>query len=189
MRADLKGLPLPVEITEDRLFIKIHQIRGQKVLLDEDLAHLYGVSTKSLNQAVKRNSTRFPQDFMFQITEDELNILRSQFVTSKESKGGRRYLPMAFTEQGVAMLSSVLRSPQAIAVNIQIMRVFVKMRKLISEYKELLEKIETLEASQVNQDIRIKEIYDVIKRLLEPMYTDRRPVGFRRNAEDKAYKI
>lgn len=171
-------------LPDEQVFSKIYVIRNQKVLLDEDLATLYGVSTRVLNQAVKRNIDRFPEDFMFQLTENELIILKSQIVTSRLSAagsgwGGRRKLPLAFTEQGVAMLSSVLKSQQAIAINIQIMRVFVKMRRLISEYKELLEKIESLEATQLNQDARIQEIYNLIKELLEPVYRERKPVGFK----------
>ena len=174
---------LPVE---EQVYSKIYIIRDQKVLLDEDLAEMYGVTTKVLNQAVKRNSDRFPIDFMFQLTENERSNLKSQFVTSSlnaENRGwgGRRKLPFAFTEQGIAMLSSVLRSDRAIAVNIQIMRIFVRMRKLISEYKELVEKIESLEASQIDQDIRIAEIYNVIKQLLEPIYKERKPIGYRKS--------
>jgi ORF6N domain len=159
------------------VFSKIYLLRNQKVLLDEDLAIMYGVATRALNQAVRRNADRFPEDFMFQLSEDEYSNLKSQFVTS--SWGGRRKPPLAFTEQGVSMLSSVLRSEQAIAVNIQIMRVFVKMRRMISEYKELLEKIESIEAYQITQDVRITEIYNIIKSLLEPIYRDRPPVGFK----------
>ncbi|MBL0340876.1 MAG: ORF6N domain-containing protein [Bacteroidetes bacterium] len=162
---------------EEGVFSKIYLLRNQKVLLDEDLAAMYGVATRALNQAVKRNADRFPEDFMFQLSEEEYSNLKSQLVTS--SWGGRRKPPLAFTEQGVSMLSSVLRSEQAIAVNIQIMRVFVKMRRMISEYKELLEKIESIEADQITQDDRITEIYNIIKSLLEPIYKDRPPVGFK----------
>ena len=135
---------------EEGVFSKIYLLRKQKVLLDEDPAVMYGVPTKVLNQAVKRNAERFPEDFMFQLSEEEYFNLKSQIVTS--SWGGRRKPPLVFTEQGVSMLSSVLRSAQAIAVNIQIMRLFVKMRRMISEYKELLEKIESIEAEQITQD-------------------------------------
>ena len=121
---------------------KILFIRGLKVLLDEGLANMYQVSTKRLNEQVKRNKRRFPEDFMFQLTSSECEILRSQFATSK---GGRRYLPYAFTEQGVAMLSGILNSKRAILVNIEIMRAFVRLRKVISQNKELAKKIEELE--------------------------------------------
>lgn len=168
---------------EEQVFSKIYVIRNQKVLPDEDLAVMYGVSTRVLNQAVKRNIDRFPDDFMFQLTENEYSNLMSQFVTSslnttEPAWGGRRKLPLAFTEQGVSMLSGVLKSKQAVAINIQIMRVFVKMRKLISEYKELLEKIEFLESNQVDHDKRITNIYNIIKELLEPIYRDKKPIGF-----------
>lgn len=165
---------------EAGVFSKIYLLRNQKVLLDEGLAAMYGVTTKVLNQAVKRNIERFPEDFLFQLTDEEESSLRSQIVTSKKGRGGRRYASFAFTEQGVAMLSGILTSPTAIAVNIQIMRVFVKMRRMISEYKELLEKIESIEAFQITQDDRITEIYNIIKSLLEPVYRDRPPLGFKR---------
>lgn len=116
---------IPIEHIENR----IHLIRGRKVMIDRDLAELYGVGTKVLNQAVRRNSERFPEDFMFVLNQDELKSLRSQFVTSYVGRGGDRYLPIAFTEQGVAMLSSVLRSKRAIAVNIQIICTFTKLRQ------------------------------------------------------------
>jgi len=173
MLNSISKTPLPAE----KVFSKIHIIRNQKVLLDEDLAEMYGVETKVLNQAVKRNFDRFPDDFMFQLTEDEIKNLKSQIVTS--SWGGRRKSPFSFTEQGVVMLSTVLRSPTALAINIQIMRVFVKMRRMISEYKEFLEKIESIETNQIDHDERITEIYNIIKELLEPVYKDRKPIGFK----------
>ncbi len=166
-----------MDISDIELFSKIVLIRGQKVLLDEDLANLYGVKTKVLNQAIRRNIERFPADFMFQLTDNEYGNLRSQIVTS--NRGGRKYLPFAFTEQGVAMLSSVLRSKTAIAVNIQIMRVFVSMRKALLDYSEILEKIESLEKSQLDQDDLIGRIYSLIKELLEPVYKDRPTIGFK----------
>jgi len=170
--------------SERLIFSNIHVFRDQKVILDENLARMYGVTTRALNQTVRRNLDRFPEDFMFQLTENEYSNLMSQFVTSSLNTrdanwGGRRKLPFAFTEQVVSMLSSVLKSKQAISVNIQIMRIFVRMRKLISEYKELVDKIESLEASQMMQDARIEEIYNVIKQLLEPVYKERRTIGFK----------
>ena len=156
---------------------KIHVIRNQKVLLDSDLANLYDVETKVLKRAVRRNIERFPDDFMFELTTTDINNLRSQFGTS--SWGGTRYMPMAFTEQGVAMLSGILRSSVAIQVNIQIMRVFVKMRKLITYYNELHEKIETLENNALEQNEQIINIYEIIKELIEPAYKNRKPIGFR----------
>lgn len=152
-------------------------------MLDRDLATLYGVETTVLNQAVKRNPDRFPEDFMFQLSEDEYYTLRSQFVTS--NKGGQRYLPYAFTEQEVAMLSGILNSRIAIQVNIQIMRIFVKMRRMIMEYKELVEKVEALETEQENQNEKITEIYNLIKNLLQPVVADRKPVGYKISGEGK----
>jgi hypothetical protein len=156
---------------------KILVIRKQKILLDADLAILYGVETKVLKQQVRRNIERFPEDFMFELNQEEFSNLRSQIVTS--SWGGSRYLPMAFTEQGVAMLSGILRSPTAIQVNIQIMRVFVKMRKLITYYDELLDKIEVLESKSMDQNEQIINIYEIIKELIEPAYKNRKPIGYR----------
>ena len=126
----------------------IYVIRGQRVMLDSDLARLYEVETKVLNQAVKRNLERFPEDFMFQLTKEEYEFLRSQFVTSKiktETRGGRQYFPYVFTEQGVSMLSSVLKSKRAIQINVQIMRTFVKMREWAIENKEIAQRLTELE--------------------------------------------
>jgi hypothetical protein len=166
-----------ISLPEESIFNKIVLLRDQKVLLDSDLAELYGVPTKVLKQAVRRNLDRFPDDFMFELSAKEWQDLRSQIVTS--SWGGKRYTPFAFTEQGVAMLSSVLGSPKAIAVNIQIMRVFVKMRQLITSYKGLLEKIEKLEANDSEKNKHIKNIYNIIKELLEPALKKRKPIGFK----------
>lgn len=141
---------------------KIHTIRGQRVMLDFDLAEMYEVETKVLKQSVKRNLNRFPKDFMFELTQNEFDSLRSQFVTS--NRGGMRYLPFAFTEQGVAMLSSVLRSDKAIEVNINIIRAFVLMRQHLSDYKELKEKIEKIETEM---NIKFQDIYQAINYLLQ----------------------
>ena len=155
----------------------IQAIRGQKVLLDADLAALYGVETKVLLQAVRRNRERFPDDFMFQLTEEEFDDLRSQSVTS--SWGGRRYRPYAFTEQGVAMLSSVLRSPQAIAVNIEIMRAFVRLRELLASHRVLAKRLEELEAKT---DSRFKQVFEAIRQLmLPPDPPKKRQIGFVRD--------
>ena len=124
----------------------IHQVRGQRVMLDEDLAVLYGVPTKRLNEAVKRNAKRFPADFMFQLTADEVEALRSQSATSK-GRGGRRYLPQAFTQEGVAMLSCVLSSPKAIDVNLEIMRVFVRLREAMVSQADILRRLGLVEAN------------------------------------------
>ena len=142
----------------------VHAVRGERVLLDVALAGLYGVSTKALNQAVRRNRDRFPPDFMFQLTAEEWGNLRSQFVTSSpDGWGGARYLPYAFTEQGVAMLSSVLRSPRAVEVNIAIMRTFVQLRRLMDSNRRLARKIEAMEK---RYDEQFAVVFDAIKRLI-----------------------
>jgi len=156
---------------------KIYLIRGHKVMLDSDLAKLYGVETRVLLQSVKRNIKRFPSDFMFQLTKEEFEILRSQIVTSS-SWGGRRYMPYVFTEQGVAMLSSVLKSERAIQVNIAIMRVFVKLREILLNHKELSYKLAELERKIERQDEEIKAIFDVIRQLMIPPEKPRRRIGF-----------
>ncbi|HYL74374.1 MAG TPA: ORF6N domain-containing protein, partial [Bryobacteraceae bacterium] len=143
-------------------------IRGQKVMLDADLAELYQVPTKRLNEAVKRNRNRFPDDFMFQLNRREADCLRSQFATSNEERGGRRTQPYAFTEQGVAMLSSVLNSERAVQVNIAIMRAFVKLREIISTHKELAVKIKQLERKFKQHDTKIQAVFEAIRQLLEP---------------------
>ena len=132
-------------LPSERIERSILLIRGHKVMLDADLAELYGVETRALLQAVSRNQKRFPEDFMFQMSKDEYELLRSQIVISKKGRGGRRYLPYVFTEQGVAMLSSVLRSERAVQVNIEIMRAFVRLRELVATHKDLARKLETLE--------------------------------------------
>jgi hypothetical protein len=152
-------------------------LRGQKVLLDSTLAGLYGVETRTLIQAVQRNRERFPSDFTFQLTNHEVANLRSQIVTS--SWGGRRYLPFAFTEQGVAMLSSVLNSPQAIRVNIEIMRAFVRLREMISTNKELSKKLDELEKKLVTHDKAIAGLITAIRELaVPPPPAPKRRIGF-----------
>ena len=155
---------------------KIYLIRGEKILLDKDLAEMYGVETKQLKRAVRRNIDRFPDVFMFELSKEEFQNLRNQFGTS--SWGGTRYSPMAFTEQGVAMLSSVLNSSQAIEVNIQIMRVFVKMRKWVENYSGLLQKIESLEESSKDHSEAIIYLYDQIKYLIKDEELPRKQIGF-----------
>lgn len=156
-------------------------LRGQRVLLDVELADLYGVATKALIQAVKRNGERFPEDFMIQLTSAEWAILRSQAVTSSARHGGRRYLPYAFTEQGVAMLSSVLRSGRAIAVNVQIMRAFVRMRELLASSTALSRKLDELERKYQHHDKAIKAILSAIRELTTAPVPKRRPIGFTAN--------
>ena len=160
---------IPVE----QIASKIYLIRSVKVMLDRNLAELYGVETKVLKQAVRRNIDRFPKDFMFELTKDEFENLRSQIVTS--SWGGTRYFPMAFTEQGVAMLSSVLNSKRAIQVNIQIMRAFTRLRQMLSTHEELKKKIEAMER-KYDENFRI--VFDAIKQLLDIDEKPRKKIGF-----------
>jgi ORF6N domain len=160
-------------------------LRGHKVLLDEDLAVLYGVETKVLIQAVKRNRARFPEDFMFQLSATEWTTLRSQIVTSKPRRGGRRYAPYAFTEQGVAMLSSVLGSERAIAVNIQIMRAFVRMRAMLASNTALARKLNELERKYQHHDEAIAAILSAIRELMNPPEPKRRPIGFTADISEK----
>lgn len=161
---------VPVERIERAILV----IRGHRVLLDADLALLYEVEVKVLNQAVKRNIERFPADFMFQLTKDEAEILRSQVVTSS-SWGGRRYQPYAFTEQGVAMLSSVLRSPRAVQVNIEIMRAFVRLRQMLQQNADLARKLAALEKKY---DAQFKVVFDAIRQLMTPPGKPKRRIGF-----------
>lgn len=165
---------VPQEVIEQKIFL----IRGKKVMLDKDLAVIYGVSTKAFNQSVKRNVKRFPEDFMFQLNKQEMDFLRSQFVTSK--RGGRRYEAYAFTEQGVAMLSSILNSDRAIEVNIQIIRTFVKLREMIISNKELRIRMDKLEEKY---DKKLKVVFDVLRSLIEnnskvEKTVKKRPLGF-----------
>jgi len=167
-------------ISIESIAVRILEIRGKKVMMDRDLAGLYGIQTKVLIQAVNRNKDRFPEDFMFQLEKQEFENLRSQIVTS--SWGGRRYLPYVFTEQGVAMLSSVLNSHRAIQVNILIMRTFVKIKEILSTHKDLTRKIEILESQYANHDYKIKIIFETIKKLLEPPPVPEKPkIGFHFN--------
>jgi hypothetical protein len=164
---------IPVERIEGSILL----IRGHKVLLDSDLAALYEVETRVLVQAVKRNSDRFPADFMFQLTKQEFESLRSQSVISnpQSGRGGRRSPPYAFTEQGVAMLSSVLRSPRAIQVNIEIMRAFVRLRRMIASHDDLERKLTALEKKY---DSQFKVVFDAIRQLMAPPKGKTAPIGF-----------
>lgn len=168
---------------------RILSIREQRVMLDADLAELYGVQTKVLVQAVKRNQQRFPADFMFQLDAEEWAALRSQIVTSNPGRGGRRTAPYAFTEQGVAMLSSVLGSPRAIAVNIEIMRTFVQVRELAATHGDLAKRLQELEekteALALQQDTfahntraQLKQVFEAIRQLMTPPDPPKRPIGF-----------
>jgi hypothetical protein len=164
-------------VTTSEIVEKIYVVRGMKVMLDKDLAEMYGVETRVLNQAVRRNLSRFPFDFMFRLTEDEFKNLISQNVIS--SWGGIRKMPFAFTEQGVAMLSSVLRSERAIQVNIQIVRVYTRMRQLIVDNKDLWLKIEKIEQALTKKDEEVQAIFKVLKSLLVKEEKPREPIGFK----------
>lgn len=155
----------------------IVELRGQQVILSQDLAELYGVPVKALNQAVKRNAERFPGDFMFQLTPDEFEILKSQFVTSSWG-GARRALPYAFTQEGVAMLSSVLRSERAVKVNVAIMRAFVRLREALETNRDLARKFSELEKRIGKHDQEIDAIIDAIRRLMAPPEKPKREIGF-----------
>ena len=165
---------VPMEVVKSRIFL----IRGQKVLLDNDLAELYGVETKRLNEQVRRNLSRFPADFMFQLSDQEVAGLRSQIATSSASHGGRRYRPYVFTEQGIAMLSSVLNSERAVQVNIAIMRAFVQMRELAVSNRALARKLDELEKKHAEHDNQIKVVFDAIRQLMTPAEREGRKIGF-----------
>lgn len=164
---------------EENIVNRIYYVRGIKVMLDSDLAELFEIETKSFNQAVKRNLIRFPEDFMFELTEDEWKNLRSQIVTSSSIHGGRRYLPKVFTEQGVAMLSGILNSPKAIETNIRIVRIFTKLRELLYLHKDVLLKLEQLEKQVTNNTEDISQIFIVIKQLINHPTPPREPIGFK----------
>jgi len=163
-------------ISQNNIGSRIYFIRQKKVMLDSDLAELYGVKTKALNQAVRRNKERFPKDFVFQLENQELTNLRCQFGTSSLPHGGRRYFPYVFTEQGVAMLSSVLRSKRAIQVNIQIMRTFLRLRDILSSHEDLSRKLDALENKY---DTQFKVVFDAIRKMMESPASPREKIGFR----------
>ena len=180
---------MPAAVVLEAIAPRIVQIRGQKVMIDADLAELYGVQTKVLVQAVKRNLERFPKDFMFQLANQDVADMRSQSVTSSLRHGGRRTMPYAFTEQGVAMLSSVLNSPRAVAVNIEIMRTFVRVRELAATHGDLAARLNELEqktealamrhdAFSRNTRIQLKEVFEAIRQLMTPPDPPKRPIGF-----------
>ena len=165
-------------VSEEVIISKIYLIRGHKVMLDSDLAELYGVENKRLNEQVKRNQARFPDDFMFTLTTEEWQNLKSQNATSN-SWGGRRKLPNVFTEHGVLMLSSVLNSEQAIKTNIQIMRIYTKMRQMLITHQDLLLKFNELETKVGKHDQSISQIFAYLKQLLQEQGEPREPIGFR----------
>ena len=166
-----------IRIPEEVVINKIYQINNIKVMLDSDLAELYQVETKRLNEQVKRNSKRFPEDFMFQLTKDQWENLKSQNATS--SWGGRRTLPYVFTEQGVAMLSSIINTDVAINVNIQIIRVFTKMREMLLTHQDLLVKMNELEAKVSNHDKSIQQVFAYLKQFVKDQQEPRKAIGYK----------
>jgi phage regulator Rha-like protein len=170
---------IPAPAIEKRIFA----VRGRQVMLDEDLADLYGVETKRLVEQVKRNIERFPEDFMFQLDRSEVAALRSQIATSNVGRGGRRYAPYVFTEQGVAMLSGVLRSKRAVAVNIEIVRAFVELRRIASAHAALRERLVELEREMAGRldrhDDQLDQIFKVLHQLIAPPPQAKKPIGFR----------
>ena len=184
MNEGLKTIPV------ERIQRSILLIRGEKVMLDADLAALYGVTTGNLNKAVKRNRDRFPADFMFQLTAEEAENLRFQIGISSSDYGGRRYPPYAFSEQGVSMLSSVLRSPRAIQVNIAIMRAFVQLRRVLASHAELACKLADLERRIESHDASIHNLFEAVRQLMGPPQPPERPqIGFHVKEKAVSYRV
>jgi phage regulator Rha-like protein len=181
MAKAIKSLMIPDELVMNKIYL----IRGQKVMIDKDLAELYSVETKRLKEAIRRNISRFPEDFMFELTSAEFESLRTQIATLKKGRGQHpKYMPFAFTEQGVAMLSSVLNSETAIRVNIQIIRVFTRMREMIMTHKDILFQLEKIEKKLSGHDEDIQLIFKYLKQLLTPPeHLTRQKIGFKRKDE------
>lgn len=182
---DMAKKNLTIAIPHEVLMSKIREVCGGKVMLDRDLAALYGVETRVLKQAVRRNLDRFPEDFMFEMDKEEFQSWRSQSVMSKEDRKGLRYAPFCFTEQGVAMLSSILNSPTAIQVNIQIMRLFTKMRQLISSHQEFFKQLEEIRSSVRGHDDQLQIIFEYLKQFeaikqQELDQQNRQKIGYKR---------
>ena len=171
-------------IPDEVVMNKIYMIRNQKVMLDSDLSELYGVETKVLKQAVRRNITRFPEDFMFEMSKEEHDTLRSQIVTSNEGRGGTRYMPFCFTEQGVTMLSCVLNSERAIHVNIQIIRIYTRIREMLLAHKDVFLRVEQVEKQMIKQDEKIELLFTYLSRFIEKEDKPRRPIGYRTPPEN-----
>ena len=183
----MSKLPATQLIPIERVEKLIHLARGEKVLLDSDLARLYGVTTGNLNKAVARNRNRFPPDFMFQLTDEEAAALIFQSGTSNR-RGGRRHNPYVFTEQGVAMLSSVLRSERAVQVNVAIMRAFVSLRRMLAGNEALSRKLAELERHLESHDQGIKSLFDAIRELMAPPEKPRREIGFHMKEDGVPYR-
>jgi len=176
--------PLTKTVIPDEVVMsKIYLVRDQKVMLDSDLADLYGVETKVLKQAGRRNMARFPEDFMFEMTKEELESLRSQIVTSKEGHGGARYMPSCFTEQEVTMLSCVLNSERAIHVNIQIIRIYTRIREMLMAHKDLFIRVEQAEKYLLKHDQKIEPLFIYLSKFIEKEEQPRTEIGFRRKGK------
>ena len=175
-----KSIAVPDEV----VISKIYLIRGQKVMIDRDLAELYGVETKRLKEAVRRNIERFPEDFMFEMNKPEFDQWRKANITEADDKQGLRYAPFCFTEQGVTMLSCVLNSKRAIEVNIQVIRIFTRLREMVLTHKDILLKLEQLERKVGRQDGDIKLIFKYLKELLNPKAEPMRRIGYKRKDEE-----
>lgn len=175
---------IPVEVVENKILL----IRSQKIILDFHLAKLYNVETKILNKAVARNIDRFPVDFMFRLTQKEWNSLRFHFGTSNSGRGGRRYLPFAFTEHGALMLASVLNSPAAVKISILVVRAFVRLREILAANKELAQKLKELELKTETHGEQITAIFDAINQLLTPPPATKKKMGFRVKENKVLYK-
>ena len=180
MSKQVKAVFIPDDIVADKIYL----IRDQKVMLDEDLAELYGIETKRLNEQVARNIDRFPVDFMFRLDEDEFANLKSQFATS--SWGGRRSLPYAFTEHGVLMLSSVLNSKQAIQVNIQIMRIYTRIREMLITHKDVLLLVEQVEKKLIKQDQKIETLFAYLNKFITKEEKPRKAIGYKNYPQEES---
>lgn len=172
-----------IVIADEVVMNKIYMVRGKKVMLDRDLAKLYGVETKVLKQAVRRNITRFPEDFMFEMSNEELEDWRSHFVTSKEDRKGLRYMPFCFTEQGVTMLSCVLNSEGAIHVNIQIIRIYTRIREMVLLHKDVSLLIEQVEKKLLKQDQKIEVLFTYLNKFIEKEDKPRTSIGFKQKGK------
>ncbi|HMO66982.1 MAG TPA: ORF6N domain-containing protein [Verrucomicrobiota bacterium] len=167
----------------------IHTVRGQRVMLDSDLARIYGVPLKRLNEQVRRNADRFPSDFAFQLEREEVAILKSQFATSS-SHGGRRKIPWVFTEHGALMLASVLNSPVAVAASVRVVRAFVAMREQLAAHRELAQQLRELEARVTGHDVAVQDLFEAVRRLIEPpLPEDRREIGFHMRETPPPYRV
>lgn len=173
-----------LQLADETVMSKIYLVRNQKVMIDRDLSELYGVETKRLKEAVRRNMQRFPVDFMFKMKQSEFEVLRTQFASSNENRGGIRYMPMVFTEQGVTMLSCILNSKRAIAVNIQVIRIFTRMREMLLTHKDILLQLEKIEQKFSAHDKQIEVIFDYLKQLIQQPQPIRPKIGFRRKGEE-----